>query len=278
MRWWFVAVFALAGCGTLDLWAAKALTGPMGASSTPGPGEPIAVRARDGIWLRGFRVRAHRPAHGTVVLLHGLGGSASFWADEALALAAAGYDAVALDGRGHGASGGLCTWGVRERDDVRDLLDRLARDGLAPPVVLYGYSLGAAVAIQAAAIDPRIDGVLAVAPFPTLEDIVQRVVWAAPHRLIERVIASAERRADFRADGVRPIDDARRLAAALVVVAGALDERVPLTEARALAVGAGAPLLVVPAATHDDVRQRCGRACGEALGALLSPPVRATTD
>lgn len=245
-------------------------------SSAPAPrsGEPLEVRARDGVRLRGFVAHSAKTPRGTVVLLHGVGASSAYWSAEAHALAGAGVDVVAWDARGHGASEGLCTYGARERDDVSDVLDALARHGLAEPILLYGYSMGAAVAIQAAAHDPRVDGVLAVAPFASLDDVIRRVIWAVPRRLVDRAIAAAELQAGFVIRAVRPVDDAAHLHVPLVVVAGALDDRVPLRAARAVARAASAPLVVVPCATHDDVIVRCGGACDDALARLLREAAR----
>jgi pimeloyl-ACP methyl ester carboxylesterase len=63
-----------------------------------------------------------------------------------------GFDVVAFDSRAHGESDGdACTYGFYEKRDLVQLIDSLP----AGPVVLIGVSLGAAVALQTAAIEPR---------------------------------------------------------------------------------------------------------------------------
>jgi pimeloyl-ACP methyl ester carboxylesterase len=260
----------LSGCGAI---AARAIVGPMGAGPDPlEPGRPLELTAADGTHLHGFVVQPAGRPRGTVLLLHGVASRGAFWRDEAVALARAGYTAAAWDQRGHGRSGGLCSYGAREAGDVSVLLDALDGAGLlVRPVVLYGYSMGGAVAIQAAARERRIDGVAAVAPFATLAGIIRRTSWGAPAAELERAVASAERRARFRVAAVRPVEDARRARTPLLVIVGALDLRAPLEDARAIVAAAAGPatLLVVPGADHGDVLPLCGPPCSRALGRLL---------
>lgn len=259
----------LVGCAEMEQFGVRAIVGPMASGVSSLPGAPLAVRARDGVWLRGFVERSATPAKGTILLFHGVGANSAFWSDEARALANSGYDAVAWDARGHGRSEGFCSYGARERDDIGEVLDALAVHRLTHPVVLYGYSMGAAVAIQGAVKDARIDGVLAIAPFATLDAVIRQVIWAAPRKLIDHVIAAAERRARFTVATIRPLDDAAHLAVPVIIVVGALDERIPLDDERAIARAASATLVIVPGANHEDILERCGAACDNALAALL---------
>jgi alpha/beta superfamily hydrolase len=78
------------------------------------------------------------------------------------ALSGAGVAAIRFDFRGVGRSGGEHGEGETERLDVVAAIDAatpLAGDG---PVLLAGYSFGAAVALSVA--DPRLEGWFAVAP------------------------------------------------------------------------------------------------------------------
>lgn len=251
---------------------AQTIIGPIRSPARAVPGIRFSLRASDGTRLVGYFVPATPPARGTVLLLHGFTASAADFADRAAELARAGYHAVAWDARGHGESGGLCTHGARERHDVSELLDALDAAGLAPrPRLLFGFSMGGAVAIQAAADDRRIDGVMAVAPFSSLERVIRRVAKGAPRHALDRVIARAENRAGFRVAAVRPVDDVGRVRVPLVVVAGALDTLAPPAEVWDLAARSGGPaaLLVVRGAGHDDLLARCGSRCDEELGRLL---------
>ena len=104
-----------------------------------------------GVKLKGWWF--HAPAkRGTVVYLHGVAdnrGSSIGFADHFLAR---GFDVVAYDSRAHGESGGdTCTYGFYEKEDLRRVIDRVA----AKPIILIGTSLGAAVALQEAAMEDR---------------------------------------------------------------------------------------------------------------------------
>jgi pimeloyl-ACP methyl ester carboxylesterase len=111
---------------------------------------------------------------GTVILLHGLYGEGMQLLPHAMRFAAAGYRSVLVDLRAHGASGGrYVTFGVKERRDLAAVLDSLRdRTLLAPPVVLYGASLGGAVALQAAATGAEVDRVVALAAYADAREAV----------------------------------------------------------------------------------------------------------
>ena len=78
------------------------------------------------------------------------------------ALSGAGVATVRFDFRGVGRSGGEHGDGETERLDVVAAIDAVAPLAGDGPVLLAGYSFGAAVALSVA--DPRLDGWFAVAP------------------------------------------------------------------------------------------------------------------
>src|SRR5262249_42930261 len=86
-----------------------------------------------------------------VVIVHGLGSVKENHADFAERLGASGLRALALDLRGHGASAGEPGPGMV--DDVLAAVRRLAEGG---PVGIRGSSLGAFLALHAAARDPAV--------------------------------------------------------------------------------------------------------------------------
>ena len=110
--------------------------------------------------LPGGRVRAHRrgPRGGTpVVCIPGLSANALSFDLIAERLAADGRDVLALDlrGRGHSPDSGRGSYGWPSH--ARDVLAAGAHAGAADgPVDLVGHSMGAFVAMQAAATQPRL--------------------------------------------------------------------------------------------------------------------------
>ncbi|MCX5688302.1 MAG: alpha/beta hydrolase [Planctomycetota bacterium] len=69
---------------------------------------------------------------------------------------------IALDMRGHGEAPGRCTLGHREAHDLRRLCEQASP---ASPLILFGWSLGAGVSIDAARSIPGVIGVIAEAPY-----------------------------------------------------------------------------------------------------------------
>lgn len=103
----------------------------------------------DGLALRLHRWPVAAP-RGRIQIAHGLGEHAGRYAHVAAALNAAGWDVVAHDHRGHGASGGAR--GVLSRNDdllvdLAQVADHWRRAAPAPgPQVLLGHSMGGAIA------------------------------------------------------------------------------------------------------------------------------------
>jgi uncharacterized protein len=98
-----------------------------------------------------------------VVVLHGAGSTREAVLDHAAMLNRAGLGVLALDLRGHGESQGPRNefgWGAEQ--DVIAAVDWLvARPEVTGQIGVLGLSMGAEVALTAAALDPRIDAVAA---------------------------------------------------------------------------------------------------------------------
>lgn len=165
----------------------------------------------------------------TILLLCGLGFHTFEYEPLGAALAAAGLNALAFDFRGHGHSGGpRGRWTLHELTaDTRAALD-VAASRSSGPMVLFGNSLGGMVAMLAAAVDERADGVVAANCPAHAADILltpaRRVLYAllklvepvAPLRIsvnhyirYEQLTGDSALIARIRCD--RLITDARRL-------------------------------------------------------------------
>jgi pimeloyl-ACP methyl ester carboxylesterase len=96
-----------------------------------------------------------------VLVVPGLGSRKENHADVAGLIARAGMASLAVDLRGHGASGGEL--GPGALDDVLAGLARLAELGHAP-LGLRGSSMGGWLALHAAARDERVRAVVAICP------------------------------------------------------------------------------------------------------------------
>ena len=165
--------------------------------------EDFNARAPDGILLRGWIVRPDHPNGNWVLLFHGVADNRVGVIGQSEFLLRAGYSVVMMDARAHGSSEGqLATYGWLERKDTGAIIDALLAEirrrrtdiqvqpGYRPPeslgdfpeqfphppppptphIFALGESMGAGIALQSAAVDPRIEGVVAEASFATLRE------------------------------------------------------------------------------------------------------------
>ena len=194
---------------------------------------------------------------GTVVILHGLSDSKASYLSMGERLAKMGYDVVLPDLRAHGASGGkYVTWGAKERTDVKQVMDALTTGKIvSDKVYAFGSSIGAAVAIQYAAIDPRARGVMAMAPYKDITIVRRTIALLAPtisDEDFDAVLARAGKMADFEPADASTTDAAARLKCPLLLVHGLLDMTVPVDHSQAIYDAAGEPkqIIIVPWASH----------------------------
>lgn len=194
----------------------------------------------------------------TVFVLHGIRDakeSVHGWAEM---LADEGYRAILVDLRGHGRStGDALTYGVRESADLAQALDALgSRQLVVGPVGVMGHSYGAATAIQWAGRDPRVRSVVAVAPFASLRAVVPGyAVVPLPSAFVDRVIELAGASGGFDPDAASPADAITRTSAAVLLIHGRRDGRIPSWHSeRILAAGRDhTELVVVDGAGHESV-------------------------
>jgi pimeloyl-ACP methyl ester carboxylesterase len=174
----------------------------------------------------------------TVVLVHGLGIDRNHRTvvDTAAALLRAGFAVVAFDGRGHGASGGICTLGT---DEVRDVAAAVALAAqVTPAIVAVGSSMGGIAVLRYASVG-TVTGVVTVSAPATWRIHSARSLAAAA--LTRTAIG---RRALLRRSGVRisptwgspsePAEVAAVVTCATAIVHGAGDRFIPPDEARRL--------------------------------------------
>ncbi len=129
------------------------------------------VTAQDGASLHGWKIRATQPNGDWVLVFHGVGDNRVGVLEHALVLLNAGYNVVMMDARAHGESGGpMATYGWIERHDTRTIVDALESSEQPRHLFALGESMGAGIALQSAAIDPRIEAVVAEAPFASLRE------------------------------------------------------------------------------------------------------------
>ncbi|MBV9886508.1 MAG: alpha/beta fold hydrolase [Acidobacteria bacterium] len=133
--------------------------------------EDFNVKARDGVLLHGWKVRSAQPNGDWILLFHGVGDNRVGVLEHALVVLAAGYDVVMIDARAHGESeGAMATYGWLERRDTQDIVDALEASEHPRHLFALGESMGAGIALQSAAVEPRIEAVVAEASFANLRE------------------------------------------------------------------------------------------------------------
>jgi len=223
--------------------------------------------------LRGWFFRNPAGSRGTLVYLHGSADNRTSGLSIARRFLARGFDVLAYDSRAHGASeGDACTYGYFEKEDLTRALDAVE----ARRVVLFGVSLGAAVALQAAPVEPRIAGLVAVATFADLRSVaMERAPFFASAAQIEEAFRLAERRARFEVDAVSPVRAAADIRVPVLLVHGAADRETSAQHSRRVfeaLPGGRKRLLLVPGAGHNDaLRPEVWTAVDEWLDAALGP-------
>ena len=210
-----------------------------------------ATFAGEGITLKGWRCDGSAPHRGTVLYLHGIADNRSSAAGVVDRFVTRGYDVIAYDSRAHGESeGDLCTYGFLEKRDLSRVLDGV-REG---PILLVGTSLGAAVALQEAATDPRISAIIAAETFADLRTVAtERAPFFFTAGIIDRAFRMAEKQGSFEVDAVSPVTAAAHITIPVLLVHGADDsETVPDHSRRVLAALRGRKqLILVPGARHN---------------------------
>jgi uncharacterized protein len=224
--------------------------------------EPFDVRAPDGVLLHGWKVRAVHPNGSWVLLFHGVADNRMGVLEHALILLNAGYGVTLMDARAHGESEGpIATYGWLERNDTRAILDTLVASEHPTHIFALGESMGAGIALQSAAIDPRIEAVVAEAPFASLREASYDYAGLQSHPLLGKtlfapgawvMLARGQALAGFPAADVSPERAVASRPFPVLLICDTADTTLPCRHARkiyAAAVGRKS-LWVVPDAFH----------------------------
>jgi fermentation-respiration switch protein FrsA (DUF1100 family) len=184
--------------------------------------EPVEIHTRDGVRLKAWYVPATE-ARATVLFLHGNAGNISHRLMALQALHGLGLAVLILDYRGYGESAGSPS----EHGTYRDALAAweyltTTRGATADRVVLYGESLGGAVAAWLATRETPA-GLILESSFTSLRELAERFYPFFPSPLLRMHYPTLERLARVRCpvlvahsqdDEIVPYEHGRRLFAA----------------------------------------------------------------
>jgi uncharacterized protein len=203
------------------------------------------VRAPDGVQLRGSKVYPPTPNDDWVLLFHGVSDSRTGMLPHAEFLLRHGYSVVMMDARGHGDSGGnLVTYGWKERYDTVAITNALYATERVKRLFALGVSMGAAVALESAAVEPRISGVVAEDPFASLREAgydytgLDFSPWLGKTLFRPAVIVAMdiiEREGGFNPDEVSPETAVRERRFPILLICATRDHRIPCRHAQRIA-------------------------------------------
>jgi alpha-beta hydrolase superfamily lysophospholipase len=239
------------------------------------------VRAPDGVLLRGWKVTPPNPNGSWVLLFHGVADNRIGVIGQGEFLLRAGYSVVMMDARGHGASeGSIATYGWLERNDTRAVVDAMfashvgpcfggpAVDLPGPPrcgpfhIFALGESMGAGIALQSAAADPRIEAVVAEASFANLREAAFDYAGLRKSPLLGKTLLRpftwmllyrGEKLTGFPLAEVSPVKAVASRAFPVLLICDEKDEALPCRHTQMIYDAARGPkqLWVVPNAYHS---------------------------
>jgi hypothetical protein len=194
----------------------------------------------DGELLYGWYCRSPRPV-ASAVFCHGNTGNLTTFADVIPHLLDAGVNVFYFDYRGFGKSSGIPSINgiISDGATAARFHDKIRPKGL--PSILYGYSLGGAVAAQVIKRHP-FDGLILQSTFTTLPKIVRVLFPRTPLHL-------------FAGNLFDTVSVLRRLTIPLLVIHGDSDEVVPCSMAHELFDACTSPkkIQIIDSGRHKDL-------------------------
>jgi len=224
--------------------------------------EAFDVRAPDGVLLRGWKVRAAHPNGSWVVLFHGVADNRMGPLEHSRFLLRAGYGVTMMDTRAHGESEGpIATYGWLERNDTRAILDELVATEHPAHIFALGESMGAGIALESAAVDTRIEAVVAEAPFASIREASYDYAGLQKYPLLGKtlfapgawvMLARGQALAGFPAVNVSPERAVAHQPFPVFLICDAEDTTLPCRHAERIYAAATGPksLWIVPQAYH----------------------------
>jgi hypothetical protein len=202
--------------------------------------EEITFKGRGGAKLIAWYLppKGRKP---TLLYFTGNAGSAANRARKIEAIASCGYGVFMMNYRRYGGSSGWPT----EANNIADAVaayDFLRASGVAArDIVAYGESLGTGVATRLS-LERRVKALVLEAPFTSVVDVGRQVWWFLPLRLI-------------MTDQYRTIDRIGSVDVPLLILHGARDSLIPVSQARELHAAANEPkrLAILRNGDHNDL-------------------------
>ena len=226
------------------------------------PFEEFWFNSADNQRLNAWFIPAETNVRGTIFYLHGVGDNKISGLRLAKMFNARRFNVLLYDSRAHGMSGGrFCTYGYYEKFDVGKAIDALGerKKTAIGKIGIFGTSMGAAIAVQAASIEPRIRAVVAEGCFTSLRTITvdyQRRLLRMPWHFLRNVaMKRSEHIAHFSHHDVSPLRSLANVNVPILFIHGKSDVRINYQYSEQLYAAARDPkeLYLIDGANHSDI-------------------------
>jgi|SRR5579863_766427 len=225
--------------------------------------QDVSITAPDGAVLRAWAIHPQNWNGDVVILLHGLGDNRLGMTGYGQLLLAHGFAVLMPDARAHGVSGGaLATYGLSERDDIREWFDFLAAREHPRCIFGFGESMGASQLLQSLDAEAHFCAVAVESPFANFREIAYDRMGQPFHlgpwvgrTVLRPVVEVAFLRARWKygldMEKVSPEDSVAASKVPVLLIHGQVDSNIPVRHSRL--IHARAPQTMfweVPGADH----------------------------
>jgi uncharacterized protein len=206
----------------------------------------VSITTPDRVVLKGWMIVPLRTNGSAVVVFHGLGDNRLGMIGYGELLLAHGFVVLLPDARAHGASGGsLATYGLLERNDIRQWFDFLRSRTVAGCVYGMGESMGAAQLLQSLAAGAQFCAVVAESPFSNFREIAYDRMGQPFHlgpwvgrTILRPVVEAAFLRAQWKyglnMQQVSPEEALSKTHIPTLLIHGQIDSNIPVRHSRRL--------------------------------------------
>jgi alpha-beta hydrolase superfamily lysophospholipase len=222
----------------------------------------FTVHTNDGVELRGWKIIPPSPNRDWVLLFHGVSDNRTGDLGHAEFLLRHGYSVVIMDSRAHGESGGqMATYGWKERYDTVAISNAVYGSENVRHLYALGVSMGAAIALQSAAVEPRIAAVAVEDPFANLREVSYDYAGMDTSPVLGKTIFrpatifaldAMKRAGGFNPNDVSPEKAVGQRPFPVLLICGTNDHRIPCRHAQAIYKAATGPkeMWIVQGAGH----------------------------